>query len=469
MSIENLPPFRRSPESHAAIPARIDGKLPEWLRGEVVRTCPTIFESGAWRASHWFDGLGMIYAFRIGDAAVDFRSRLLDCETARDARQGKALRGSFGTSTVRPLLRRLFEPVPTISDNTNVNIMRLGPELVAMTEGDQQLVIDPESLAAIGPVKYAKDLLGRTILTAHPQFDFVRRKVVNVATGFGRGGVLSVYEHAPESRHRVVIGRWRTKRAPYMHTFGLTPRHAILVAQPFDVSPPSMLWSSRGYIDHFQWRPAAGTRLGVMDRTTGEVREHATEPFFFFHTVNAFERSNETVLDLLAYRDADFNESLRTARMAVSLPELTPALVRLTITPGVERARAQKLGDIGFEFPSINYKRIAGQPYRFAFGAADGHRPDGNYVSRIVKADLVSGASWEFTDGVHIFGEPLFVARPGGAQEDDGVLLTVGSATTSDSSMLAVIDAGSMQLLASAIVPSAIPLGFHGSFLRKAD
>ncbi len=124
-SIQTLSPFRRSVEVQAGIPARIAGTIPEWLRGAVVRTCPAVFETSDWRAQHWFDGLGMIYAFRIGDSAVDFRSRLLDSEMARDAWRGKANLGAFGTPTARPLLRRIFEPVARISDNTNVNIVRM--------------------------------------------------------------------------------------------------------------------------------------------------------------------------------------------------------------------------------------------------------------------------------------------------------------------------------------------------------
>ncbi|HET6373798.1 MAG TPA: carotenoid oxygenase family protein, partial [Candidatus Polarisedimenticolia bacterium] len=208
-SIELLSPFRRSAERHGAIPAVIEGNIPDWLRGEVVRTCPAIFESGEWRAHHWFDGLGMIYAFRIGDSVVDFRSRLLDSETARDARRGQALLGSFGTPTRRPFLRRLFEPVTRISDNTNVNITRLSPELVAMTEGDRQQVIDEETLAAVRTVEYSKESLNRTIMSAHPHFDFERGKVLNLATGFGTGGVLSVYEHVPAARRREIVGSWK--------------------------------------------------------------------------------------------------------------------------------------------------------------------------------------------------------------------------------------------------------------------
>lgn len=467
VSIESLSPFRRSPDVQTGIPANIAGTIPHWLRGEVVRTCPAVFETkGGWRAHHWFDGLGMIYAFRIGDSGVDFRSRLLDSATARDAWRGKSNHGSFGTPTVRPLLQRIFKPVPRISDNTNVNIVRLGQELVAMTEGNRQLVIHDETLAAVQPVAYSKDTLAGTIMTAHPHFDFERGKVLNVATAFGSSAVISIYEHAPAARLRNVVGSWRTKRVPYVHTFGLTPRHAILVAHPFSVAPVKMLWSSKGYIDHFDWHPEEGTRLVVIDRSSGEVREHTTEAFFTFHTVNAFEREDATVLDLLAYPNADIMSSLRTDRMAARLPDLRPSLMRIVMRPGVERATVERLSDVGFEFPSTHYKRVSGHPYRFAYGASDGHQSGGAYTSAIVKVDTETGASTSFSNGTHIFGEPLFVSRPQGDAEDDGVLLSVGSANDSETSLLAVIDARTMALLASAEAPSSIPLGFHGSFVR---
>src|SRR5262245_6513616 len=154
-SIESLSPFRHSRENQAAILAKITGTIPGWLSGEVVRTCPAVFETRGWRAQPVFGGLRIIYAFRIGGSAIDFRSRLLDSEAARDARRGEANLGSFGTPTARPFLQRIVQPVPRLSDNTNVNIVRLGQDLVAMTEGDRQLVIDDETLASVGPVAYA--------------------------------------------------------------------------------------------------------------------------------------------------------------------------------------------------------------------------------------------------------------------------------------------------------------------------
>jgi beta,beta-carotene 9',10'-dioxygenase len=186
-----------------------------------------------------------------------------------------------------------------------------------------------------------------------------------------------------------------------------------------------------------------------------------------FHTVNAFERDDATVLDLLTYPSEDIVSALRVDRMVKERPDLRPSLMRITMRPGVERASIEKLSDVGFEFPSTNYKAVSGRSYRFAYGAADGPDARGAYPSAIVKVDLETGRATSFNDGRHIFGEPLFVSRPGGEAEDDGVLLTVGAAHDAESSALAVIDARTMTPVAIAEVPSSIPLGFHGSFQRK--
>jgi len=464
-SIETLAPFRRARDYPAALPAQVSGTIPEWLRGEVVRTCPAVFDTPGWHAAHWFDGLGMLYAFRIGAAGVDYRARLLDSEAARDAWQGKASLGTFGTPTARPLWQRIVEPVPRMTDNDNVNIVRIGADLVAMTEGSRQLIIDPATLTPRGTARYTGDALKGAIMTAHPHFDFARGRVVNIATSFGASGTLSVYEHAPGEWQRQVVGAWRTPRIPYVHTFGLTPKHAILVAHPFAVTTANLLWSSKGYIDHFDWQPGDGTRLVVIDRATGKVREHVTDPFFVFHTVNAFERGDETVLDLLAYPDADIVDALRIDRMAATLPDLRAVLKRVVMQAGVERAALEQRSDAGFEFPSTHYRHAHGHPYRFAYGAATGPHAGNGYPSALVKTDVETGRVTTFSDAAYVFGEPLFVARPGGYAEDDGVLLAVGSQRDGEGAVLAVIDAGTMTHVASATVESAIPLGFHGSFV----
>lgn len=466
-SIESISPFRRSPEVRDAIEATVTGSLPDWLEGELVRTCPAVFEGARWQAGHWFDGLCLLYAFRIGAASVGFRSRLLETEAAGEISDGPTRLGSFGTSTGRSLWQRLVQPIQRITDNTNVNVVKMGDDLVAMTEGDKQVRVDTHSLRALGTVEYERDELTGAVAGAHPHFDFERAQVVNFATKFGLDGVVSLYEHAANERRRKLVASWRTGRVPYLHSFGLTPAHAVLVAHPLLVEPIHMLWSNRGFIDHFRWRPEEGTRLVVMNRATGGLEQYEADPLFVFHTVNAFESGKDTILDVLAYPSADIMDALRVERMVEELPDLRPSLVRMVMRPGQTRAGLETISDARFEFPSTNYRLVNGRGYRFVWGAADGPHADGGYTSSIVKVDLQTEGVRTFNEGDRVFGEPVFVPRPGATEEDDGVLLSVGSSQRGETSALAVIDARTMTLLASAEVPSSIPLGFHGSFVRS--
>jgi len=58
------------------------------------------------------------------------------------------------------------------------------------------------------------------------------------------------------------------------------------------------------------------------------------------------------------------------------------------------------------------------------------------------------------------------VARPGSADEDDGVVLAVGSHVEESRSAMVVLDGKTLDLHTWAEVPLPIPLGFHGLFFR---
>ena len=60
-------------------------------------------------------------------------------------------------------------------------------------------------------------------------------------------------------------------------------------------------------------------------------------------------------------------------------------------------------------------------------------------------------------------GEPLFVPRPGGTEEDDGVVLAIGT-DPEGSTSLYVLDARTMRLVARCRSAIALPAGFHGEW-----
>lgn len=466
--LAEIAPFRGARQRDLALEARLEGELPPWLAGDLTRTCPAVFQTDGWKARHWFDGLGMLYQFRLASGGVSYRQRLMASRYAAEAQSGTARSASFGTPTRRGLLQRIVSPVPEVTDNVNVNVVALGSERVALTESPHQWAVDPDTLELTHSVAYT-DELGALAMIAHPHFDFARNRVVSLATSFGRKPQIVLYEHAPEARHRRVVARIDVQRMPYVHAFGLTPRHAIVIGHPFDVNPLSLLASNKGYIDHFAWRPEQGTQLWLVDRETGQTRLHRARAGFVFHVVNAFESANATHIDVALYPDASIVERVRIdALLSCGLTDLAPQIVRWSLTPGTESAQTEVLLERGFEFPVINYKRMSGQRHQVAYGArvdrAGGPR-HGESRSSIVRLDG-SGNERSFEESGFLFGEPVFVAEPGATREDAGVLLSVGSHARDERAALVVLDAATLEVRARAELPVPIPLGFHGSFFR---
>ncbi len=468
VDLEQRAPFRRAADGERDLAATLEGSLPSWLAGDLLRTAPAVFQSGRWHARHWFDALGMLYRFRLQGGAeggsVTYRQRAMASEASRQVAAGKVRQASFGTPSDKGLIGRLLSPVPVPTDNTNVNVVALGGERVALTESPHQWVVDPESLALSRRVEYS-DAEGNMSMIAHPHFDFDQGRVVSLAVRIGAKLQIVLYEHEANSRARRVVGHIDLKRLPYIHAFGLTPRHAIVIGHPFDVNPLSFIGSTRGFIDHFAWRPEQGTRLWLIDRQTGAVRTHSAPPGFVFHVVNAFEDGERTCIDVAAYPDASIVELLRTSTLAErGFPSIAPPVVRWSMRPGVDAATHEVLSADGLEFPSVSYRKHNGRRYRVAFGAriqAQSAAPRGS----LVRVDLEAGER-RFERPGFVFGEPVFVAEPGATDETRGVVLSVGAHVSEPRSALVVLDGESFDVRAWAEVPMPIPLGFHGSFFR---
>lgn len=429
--------------------ATIEGAIPAWLRGRLMRVGPGLLELGAYRAAHWFDGLGMVYRLDIGEGRVSFGQRLLETRALAAARTGKMGLATVGGQIERSLLRRIFEPLPPMTDNTNVNIVPTPDGWLAMTETPHQYLVDGESLRITSPVHYRDDLGTRaTTMLAHPVWDDRLHQLVNVATRYGLRTEIVAYRHALGERRRIPIGRFTLPHPTWFHSFGLTPKKVIIVAPPMLANPWEMVWSNGGFIDLFHYRPDHPTKVFVIDRRTGHVTTHETDPFFFFHIVQAFDDGDGVVMDLCAYKDASFLMAARTENIAAGWRADT-SLQRLRISTRVTR---EKLDPGPLELPAVDPR----SGHRVVFGATLESIRHGS----LRRLDLDSGRSRTFTRDDVVYGEPLFVAGP----DDEGVILAVGHDLRRGTAELAVLDASGLDPLATARLPIPIPLGIHGTF-----
>ncbi len=444
----------------------VDGRLPAWLEGVLLRNGPALFEIGEQKFKHWFDGLAMLHGFAFANGRVSYANRFLrsSAYTAWQ-REGVIKYSEFGTDPDPDPCRVMFSGVSTLPllgriPNANVSIEQLAERFVAHTELPVPVRFDEDSLRTLGvDVPMPNGRLG----TAHPHHD-------------PRTGERFSYEVEliPPSGLRIVSERRGVRRelafipqdrAGYLHSFALTDRYVVVHTQPWEFDLAKFLAPGRGPIaTNYVWDGSKPSQILLVDRERGGVAAtFELEPEFVFHHINAFDDGDRVVLDVCAHRDSSIVDAMylkKIRRDGSRVPQATAR--RLTIQPGSSRVRQRDLAEGNFELPRIDYETVNGRPYRYAYGVGVRHPRTSGFIDRIAKLDVKRGEQIHWQDRGAYPGEPVFVRRPGGRREDDGVLLSVVLDASRRTSYLLVLDARDMSELARAAVPHHIPFGFHG-------
>jgi len=453
----------RSLEDETHVPQlALEGRLPEWLEGSLIRTGPAKWEVGERQMNHWFDGFAMLHRFSIADGKVSYANRFLETTAYRAAQEkGEIVYGEFATDPCRSLFSRVVSLFsPKVSDNAAVNLTMLGERFIAMTETPLPVQFDPETLESAGVAYDAPGIL----TTAHPHLDRASGGMLNYAAKLGPRSSYRFFHLGRESSRPEVIGSIPVRKPAYMHSFGLTERYLVLAEFPFVVNPPSLALSGRPYIENYRWRPELGTRFHLVDRNTGtSTGPFETDPFFAFHHVNAYEEGGDVVVDICASADAQIIEDFYLERLRKG-GSISPAwLTRFRVSPDTGSVAHERLAEEPFDLPRINYSQNNERPYRHVWGV--GSRSMG-WLDQIVAADTETGSTRTWSEPDRWPGEPVFVRDPKGSSEDAGVLLSVVLDGERGNSFLLVLDARTLDELARAEVPHHIPFGAHGQFAR---
>jgi carotenoid cleavage dioxygenase-like enzyme len=442
----------------------VEGTIPPWLAGSLIRTGPAKFEVGERQYRHWFDGLAMLHRFGIAEGRVSYANRFLETRAFKAARDyGRISYSEFATDPCRTLFQRFFSIFsPALTDNAAVNLVRLGEQFVAMTETPLPMAFEADTLKTLGVTDWAKGLKGQ-ITTAHPHLDRERGELVNYVAHLGPTSRYRVYALAPGSKQPRQIAAVRVNRPAYMHSFAITERYVVLVEFPLVVVPIELAVSGRPFIENYRWEPKRGTRFTVIDLGTGKVRARVDGPAFFsFHHINAFEDGDELVIDLCAYEDASIIQALYLDRLRAGEPVPTATPWRYCVPLNGGEASGVQLADVAMELPRIDYRKRNARPYRYVYGA--GARGDRDFLNQLVKVDVEDGSVSSWSEPGSYPGEPVFVPAPDQKAEDDGAILSVVLDSERESSFLLVFDAHTFQEVARAQAPLRIPFGFHGSF-----
>ena len=448
----------------------LEGSLPDWLSGSLIRNGPGAFELGGASVDHWFDGLALLRRFTLdGEAdAVAYRDRFLRSDAYSRARQG-SFSGGFAAGDAGLLSRLWGLLVADPYDNANVVVDRVGEEYLAMTETPRRVRVDPATLDTLGHAQYDGPAPAGQLACAHVSRD-PDGTVVNVETAFGRQSEYHVFEApAPDTRRHVATVP--VDEPAYLHDFAATESYVVLVEFPFVVDPLDIFRPGKGgFVDWFRWEPDRGTRVRVIARDSGEeVARPTAPPVFGFHHANAYEHDGELVLDVETVPDATAVAELDlSALRAGALDALGGRIDRYRVDPAAGTVDVERLYDGATALPTVS-PAVEGRRHRYVY-AQHADQPIDDWPREVVKFDVRRRRAETFrTDADAYLSEPVFVPRPDGETEDDGVVLTVSLDPATEQSALLALDGATLDRLARAPLPDALPFDFHGRWFPELD
>ena len=252
-----------------------------------------------------------------------------------------------------------------------------------------------------------------------------------------------------------------------MHSFGLTERWLVLAEFPYVVNP----------LQPRAQRPPVHRELPLEARARHPLhpRRRATAA----KTISALR--HRPVLRLPPHQRLRARRRGRRRPVRVrgrpDRPGPLPRQPALAARPSRRRCRRafvlslgdravtrERIADGGLELPRINYRRCNGRPYRYAWGNDTG--PSG-WLEKIVRVDADTGTASAWSQPGLLPGR-AGVRRRARRHGRRTTACCCRSCSTPRPrrSFLLVLDASTLAPLARAVVPHAIPFGFHGQFAR---
>lgn len=324
--------YKSASEVFDPVSADVQGNIPKWLHGTLLRDGPGLFEFGEEKALHAFDGMAMIrrYSAGFGDSgpSMNYSRRLIQCDVLKEGRaQGKFTRWGVGTPVKgTTMLQRLkgLGSKDSAGDNMVVNTFIVHGRYYAVSENPYIIEYDPVTLETLGKVNVREMIPGLAIMTAHALNDKKDGTVWNLAlaTGPSASGESKgiwryvVYKIPPPQTdaHRAnpwlnlqIVAEVFSSRAisiGYAHSFFMTENYLVIAEQPWIIGDPiSTIYNhvilGQSLASSMYWDTSEILKFHVLNKKSGEVSpiKYEADAFGFFHVINTFEEEGQLVLD----------------------------------------------------------------------------------------------------------------------------------------------------------------------------
>uniref|UniRef100_A0AAX7T580 Carotenoid-cleaving dioxygenase, mitochondrial n=1 Tax=Astatotilapia calliptera TaxID=8154 RepID=A0AAX7T580_ASTCA len=509
-------------ETPEPVATKLEGTIPSWINGKLLRNGPGKFEFGETHYNHWFDGMAMLHQFKIERGEVTYMSRFLQSDTfKKNSERDRIIMSEFGTLAMPDPCKNFFQRFlsrfekfePT--DNASVSFVKYKGDYYVSTETNFMHRVNPETLETLEKVDWSK-FIAVNGATAHPHYD-PDGTTYNMGNSYGRRGVLYNIIRVPpektESEDTLQGAKILCSIVPankshpsYYHSFAMSENYVVFIEQPVKMDLLKIVTCKlrgKALSDGIYWDPKQETVFHLVNKHTGEYH---TKAFSTFHQINAFEEDGFLMLDMCCSDDGQainnyliqnlrksgdaldevYNTLCRVFPRRFVLPlhvtNETPKDQNLNTRP-CSNASCVKIGDDkvfcqhedlhgedlheygGLEFPQINYARCNTHPYRYFYGCGFRHLVGDS----LLKMDLKDKTFKVWYQKGFYPSEPVFVPSPDAVEEDDGVILSVVLTPSQDKgTFLLILDAKTFEELGRAYVPINMAYGFHGTFSASA-
>ncbi len=501
----------------SSVPLFVDGKLPSYIQGSLLRLGPSINHTPDRNYTNFLDGFGRITKWELEgkENEVSYRSNLLRTNLYNNSNSAEEIVRHITQQPTQPKMVTGSFKIDNM-DNTDVFLYTYGdtnsPKLVTLTDLALGNEVDMQTLSTLGNVDFDDDCeecQGATFSGSHyGEWLDPKTNQTNVVNWLGKktkgSFSIMIYTMNPATRRRRIVGSVNLDWQPYsIHSLAVTGDYAVLVLGRVEldfVETGMKLCVSCAAHDKLHEEPTlvyvfqlSGESLDIHTQPEMSFEIPKEEAFFVFHYVNTYMKQDDSsdvlMVDMCAYTSMDGvlgdhvlgdMHNIMTPTIRNTMPYNCDALKRMEID--LKNKTLSQIRDLsttdadGFQYRlelvGIN-PLYSGKPacwgYGFTMHVENSPRYSDMGIAKInlctTGSDEVGVSNLFHQKNVYV-GEPVFVPDPSQPDvEDAGSLLVVSKNGTSGDTNLLVINAKTMELVASVTAPIPTMFEFHGKFV----
>jgi len=486
----------------------VEGKVPDWLSGSMYKVGVGAFQIGKRRVNNVVDALSKVYRWSFAPGtAPSFSTKFLKTSIYNRSVSGEDL-------VPHRVVGDILPPISTFEkfkmavwdasrDNNNITPWKLKGRDGITVCGESPVMFDVENVNLdflekykfFNKGKFVKEFMSASHYARHPttgeSYNYV------YMTGLDKGlltGVEPGYEmiRVAQDDDGKALGKvvgfipMPLTDMRIIHSLGVTENYVILPRMSLRVQMNSTIHVCSNVV----FDDKAPTYMHVMSIKDGSFQTFEFPPFISVHIVNSFERVNEkgeteivldyptlTTMEGFDHKNCYYeilnieymlSDKLSYLKDFKPLNDVTIRRFVMNLATGkgevLDHPKMWQPQLLHVDFPFVN-DNFRGKPFCVVYFHTI--QWDNRNAMGLLKLDLCKQTSVGWDD-LNLFPvEPVFVPRPGGVEEDDGVLMSPVFDARTDGSQLYIWDAKDLKVIAKLSSPVRVPWTNHGIWLPE--